>query len=111
MINKSKFVEIINALKSADELQDKINELMKTAKENIQDDFMNAAGLMICHTDIVIELLGYMFDDIGEWISWFVFDTRYGKSHTEVTDNDGNVIADIKTAEDLYDFLTKEMKQ
>ena len=109
MINKNKFVSIMNALKSADELQDRINELMKTAKENIQDDFMNAAGLMICHTDIVIDLLSYIFDDKAEWISWWVFETNYGENHTKVYKND-EIIADIKTPEQLYDFLIEEME-
>ena len=117
MISKNKFVSIMNALKEADELQDKINELMQNARDNIRNDFMNAGGMMICHTDIVIELLGDMFLDADEYIPWWIYDTNYGKDHTEIfwtfdgENSQPKVIADIKTAEDLYDFLINEMKE
>jgi len=111
MISKNKFEGIINALKEAHELQDKVDELMRNAKDNIENDFMNAASLMINHEGIVIELLSDMFDDKAEWIAWWIYDTNFGQSMTEIYDNDNNVIADLKTAGELYDFLTKEMEQ
>ena len=101
----------MGALREANDLQDKIDELMRDARDNIENDFMNAASLMINHEGIVIELLSDMFDDKGEWISWWVYETNYGAEHTEVYDKDGNVIADIKTAADLYDFLISEKHQ
>ncbi|MBR6613196.1 MAG: hypothetical protein IKK84_00325 [Clostridia bacterium] len=105
MISKGKFVSIINALKEAHDLQNEIDELMRNAKENIENDFMNAAGIMICHEGIVIELLSDMFDDKCETISWWIYDTDYGKSGTEIFDKEGNVLHDLKTAEDLYDYI------
>ena len=108
-MNKFKFVKIINSLKSANDLQKGINELMRKAEDNICMDFMNAGSLMINHEDIVVELLSDIFDDKGEWISWWCFETGYGESKTEVYDRDDNVIANIKTPEDLYDFLIDEM--
>lgn len=108
-MNKRRFVKIINALKSADELQDKINELMQTAKENIKNDFMNAGGMMICHADIVIELLEEIVEDDYNTISWWLYDTKCGKSKPEIYDREGiNVIAVLKTPEDLYEYLKNE---
>ena len=109
MISKNKFEGIINALKEAHELQDKVDELMRNAKDNIENDFMNAASLMINHEGIVIELLSDMFDDKAEWIAWFVYDTNFGEDHTEIYDSENNVVADLKTARELYDYLIDEM--
>lgn len=105
-ISKGRFVKVINALKEADKLQGDINKLMRSARDNIENDFMNAAGLMICHADRVIELLSAMFDDEFDTISWWIYETQYGKSGTEIFDREGNVLHNLKTAEDLYDYIT-----
>lgn len=110
-MNKHKFVKIINRLKEARQLQDNINDLMNKAKDNIRHDFMNAASLMINHEDTVVELLEEIMDDDGSWISWWLFETNAGESRTEIYDKDDNVIADIKTPENLYDFLILENKK
>lgn len=109
IISKSEFVSIMNELQAATQLQDDINVLMKKAKDNIRNDFMNAAGLMISHEDIVIELLEKIFDDVGDWISWWIYETNYGRREDmiEVCDGKDGSITKIRTSEDLYDFLTK----
>lgn len=105
-MDKRRFVEIINALKSADKLQRDVNALMRTAKENIENDFMNGASLMINHEYIVIELLEEIMKDSCDTISWWIYETQYGKSGTEIYDSEvKNVIVDLKTPEDLYDYL------
>ena len=110
MISKNRFVSIINALIEADELRDKINGLMRNARDNIRNDFMNAGGIMICHTDIVIELLEYMFnDEQTDWIGWWIYEYGFTQSNdAKVYDSKGNVIVELKTAGDLYDFLISE---
>ena len=104
-MNKKRFVDIINALKSADKLQKDINALMRTAKENIENDFQNGASLMINHECIVIELLEEIMEDDYNTISWWMYDTECGKSKPEIYDKEGNIIADLKTPEDLYYYL------
>ncbi len=102
-MDKRRFVEIINALKSADRLQRDIDALMRTAKENIENDFMNGASLMINHECIVIELLEEIMEDYYDTISWWIYETEYGKSKPEIYE--GNVTTVLKTPEDLYDYL------
>lgn len=110
-MNKHKFVKIINSLKEARQLQDSINGLMNKAKDNITHDFMNAASLMINHEDIVIELLQEITNDEFDNIPWWIYETDYGsrENMTKIYKvGTGEVIADIKTAEDLYDFLCEK---
>ncbi len=107
-MDKRSFAKIINALKSADKLQRDINALMRTAKENIENDFMNGASLMINHECIVIELLEEIMKDSCDTISWWIYETEYGKSRPEIYDSEGNVMVDLKTPEDLYDYLKNE---
>ena len=104
-LSEYKFVKIINELKAVRELQENIDELMSKAKDNINHDFMNAASLMINHEDIVVELLEDIMDDDGGWISWWIYDCDFGENHTEIYNNNDEVMADIKTAEDLYNYL------
>ena len=109
-MNKHKFVKIINRLKEARQLQDNINDLMNKARENIENDFMNASSLMINHEDTVIDLLQEIMNDTFDTISWWIFETDYGRreSMTQIYDaRTKEVIADIKTAEDLYDYVIK----
>ena len=106
-LSKKEFVDIINSLKAATELKDNINELMKKAKDNIENDFMNGAALMINHQDIVVDLLIKLMNDTEGYIWWWIYDTNYGKSRTRIYNMDDSVLVDLKTAEILYDFLLK----
>ena len=105
-MNKARFVKIINRLKAADQLQNDINDLMRIARDNIEQDFMNAAGLMINHQDAVIELLEEIMEDEYDTISWWIYDTNYGKDRAEIySGKDNRVIAKLDTPEALYDYL------
>lgn len=109
-MNKHKFVKIINRLKEARQLQDNINELMNKARENIENDFMNGASLMINHEDTVIDLLQEIMNDTFDCIPWWIYETDYGsrENMTKIYKvGTGEVLADIKTAEDLYDYLNE----
>lgn len=105
-MDKNEFVKCINALKSADDLQNEISELMKTAKENIENDFMNSAGLMVNHKDIVIELLEEIMEDKYNTVSWWIYETKYGKSSPNIYDSNLKEVAYcLDTPEKLYDYL------
>lgn len=107
MISKEKFVEIINRLKSYNELQNKINDLFKENIDNKEMDFMNAGSICIGHESVVIELLENMFNT--DMISYWIYELDYGKEYKDgyVQDGEGNNI-DISTAEKLYGYLIKE---
>ena len=112
MINKTKFVEIINRLRDYNDLQSKINNLFKDSIENIEYDFMNAGSICVGHESVVVELLKNIFEDYGETISWWIYECDYGRSFKmgDITEQDGKEI-DLTTAEKLYDYLIKNMEE
>lgn len=110
---KQKFVKIINRLQSASDLQKNINKLMREAEDNICNDFMNAGALMINHEDIVIDLLGEIMCDSSKTISWWIYETDYGRKEERCTfyigsDHDRPIT--IRTIEELYDFIVEYAK-
>ena len=105
---KQEFVDIINRLREATELVDKVEELFRNSRDNLECDFCNGAGLQISHEGIVVNLLEKMMQDRGGNVSYFIYELDYGREYREgcVSDNNGNI--DISTPEKLYDLLMAE---
>ena len=94
-LTKQEFVDILNRLREATELVDKVEELFRNSRENLECDFCNGAGLQISHEGIVVKLMERLMRDNG-------------KTYQEgcIFDQSGNI--DISTSEKLYDYLLKE---
>lgn len=107
IISKDKFIEIINRLKSYNELQEKINGIFDECIDNKENDFCNAGSICIGHESVVVELLENMFNT--DMISYWIYELDYGREYKDgyVQDGEGNNI-DISTLEKLYDYLIKE---
>lgn len=107
-LTKQEFVDILNRLREATELVDKVEELFRDSRENLECDFCNGAGLQISHEGIVVKLLEKLMQDSAGNISYFIYELDYGKEYREdcVSDKNGNI--DISTPEKLYDYLMKE---
>ena len=109
MITKEQFVTIINRLKETDEMVDKINNIIRNSTDSIISDFTNAGSIMICHEDIVLQLLENMFNNT-DTISWWLYEKDYGRDiRMKMWDEKGNEI-DVSTPEKLYDYLVESMK-
>lgn len=52
-LTKQEFVDILNRLREATELVDKVEELFRNSRDNLECDFCNGAGLQISHEGIV----------------------------------------------------------
>ena len=63
-------------------------------------------------TEMVVDLLEFIFNDENQWISYWIFELDFGKDYEDgwVTQKDGAVIP-LKTVEDLYDLLVKNMEE
>ena len=111
IISEKEFVRIINRLKQTDETVDKANEVFRECLDSEVTDFVNAASLMICHKDIVIDILQKMFDN-DDTISWWIYDLEYGTKYKNgcITEQDGTII-DVSTAEKLYKYLVENIKK
>ena len=109
MITKQEFVNIINRLRSYNELQDKIDNLFKDNIENRERDFINAGSICIGHESVVVYLLEKIFDT--DMISYFIYELDYGEKYKAgcVLDENMNEI-DLSTAEKMYDYLVKSLE-
>ena len=107
-LTKQEFVGILNRLREATELVDKVEELFRDSRENLESDFCNGAGLQISHEGIVVKLLEKLMQDSAGNISYFIYELDYGREYREgcVSDKKGNI--NISTPEKLYDYLMKE---
>ncbi len=111
LLTKEEFVKILDQLKEVTEIQDKVNQIFRDSRENIESSNMNSASLQISHESIVVELLQKIMGDNDENypdISYFIYDLDYGKlyKHGCVTGVDGKII-DFSTAGNLYDYLVE----
>lgn len=108
-LSKMEFVDIIARLQEASELVDKVEELFRKSRDNLDCDFCNGAGLQISHEGVVVDLLQkLMRDELVENISYFIYELDYGKRFElgDVMDEERQI--DIGTAEKLYDYLVEE---
>ena len=105
---KQEFVDILDRLREATELVDKVEELFGNSRDNLECDFCNGAGLQISHEGIVVKLLEKLMKDSFGNISYFIYELDYGREYREgcISDENGNI--DISTPEKLYDFLMVE---
>lgn len=115
MITKEEFVEIIERLRETNDIIAKINKLVHESKEAKMNDYMNVGQLMICHEDIVVKLLGKLMnleyiEHIGTELSWWIYETDYGRDKKRNWIEINGKKIKIATAEKMYDYLMAERK-
>lgn len=103
ILNKTEFCEVMNNLKQTDECIDILNNVFKTHNKDIK-----IYSTLYEFTDI-LKVLKIMFND-DEIIDYWVYDLNYGEKYYDgcITEKDNTEIV-LKTAEDLYKYLIKEM--
>lgn len=106
VLSKKEFVDIIDRLREASDLQDRVDEIFRNSRENIENDFCNAAALQISHESTVVFLLKKMMCDRYDNIEYFLYELDYGRKYESgmITDDKGQDI-DIHTPELLYDYI------
>ena len=110
LISREEFVKCIDRLREATDLVDKIDDIMRESRDNIENDFMNATSLQISHEQTVVNLLEKLThdDEIYPDISYFIYELDYGRKYEPgmIKDKDGNEL-DFSNAGSLYDYLLK----
>lgn len=106
------FVSIIDKLREASDLVDRVNELFRNSRDNMENEFFNAAGLQLSHENVVVNLLKKLMYDRYEWIEYFIYELDYGRSYEPgmITEADGTEI-DLSSAEKLYNYLIAEYER
>ena len=109
IINKEKFVEIMNRLKNYNDLQEKINELFKGYIDNRENDFCNAGSICIGHESVVVSILEDMFET--DLISWWIYELDYGKEYSPGALLIDDKEIDVSTVDKLYDVMIEDLKK
>lgn len=109
MIDKVKFVDIINDLMEVNDFVNETNDKAKRLNDAIISDFFNAQSLSISHENIVVELLKNMFND-SDLIGWWIYELDYGRNFKMGDLIDNGVEIDLSTPEKLYDYLKENNK-
>lgn len=104
IITKEQFCEIIEKVKENEEFYDKLNDVLY---EYHKDTYIISDSL-----SIVLDLLLMIFKDEADWIGYFCWELDFGEKYEDgcITDENGNNIP-LKTSEQLYDFLIKNMQK
>ena len=107
IICKREFEDIMNRLREASDLKEQVDRLFRNSRENIENDFCNAAALQISHESTVVFLLKKMLHDKYDYIEYFIYELDYGRKYEAgiITDENGQDI-DIHTSDLLYDFIS-----
>ena len=105
IMSKESFCQVIDNYKSMWDFTDEMNDLFDKYK-------MDGNIYPPMCTETVIDLLEFIFNDENQWISYWVWELSFGKDYEDgyVKDKDGSNIP-LKTAEDLYDLLVRNMKE
>ena len=105
-MTKEEFVSIIEKLRDSFDLVEKVDELFRNSRDNVECDFGNGAGLQISHEGIVVLLLKKLMKDKDDWIDYFIYDLDYGRKYEPgfVKDEKGKNV-DLSSAEKLYDYI------
>ena len=106
MLSKDEFVDIINRLQEANKLADAVEELFRNSRENIENDYCNAASLQVSHEGIVIKLLEKIMEDKKHTIKHFIYELDYGQRCKEDVSLFLPYDVELTTVESLYDYLT-----
>lgn len=104
-MSKESFCRVMDNYKSMWNFTDDLNDLFRKYKSD------GEVYPPMC-TETVIDLLEFIFNDKDQWINYWIFELDFGKNYEDgyVKDEHGEVIA-LKTAEDLYDLLVRNMKE
>lgn len=107
ILNRQEIVDILNRLREASDLKKQVDELFRNSRENVENDFCNAAALQISHESSVVFLLKRIMRDQYEYIDYFIYELDYGRKYEAgmITDENGQDI-DLHTPELLYDFIS-----
>lgn len=98
MISKDTFLEVINHIKAQEDINDKFDDALALVCES-----RCLYGVKNQYKDALFLVLKEIFDDQGDWIGWWLFETDDFTVSEEI---DGKEIQyDLRQPEALYDFL------
>lgn len=106
MITKKTFVETMAVLKKQKQQEDAISALLEDMTGEIH--FFNVSDNV---ENVLRKVLGEVFKDKFDWICWWIYEKDFGENKKIKANGVNKQAIKLDTAEQLYDFLIKEMKK
>lgn len=105
LLSKEKFCEIMNQIKESFDYEDNLNNFLHS---NHVDGYLWQPNCIYTSLD----LLRFMFQDVDDWIGYYVFELKWGKNYKPgcAKEPDGTEIL-VDTTEHLYDLLLKNIEE
>ena len=105
MMTKKSFCEVMDNYRFMFDFTDEMNDLFDKYK-------MDGNIFPPMCTETVIGLLEFIFNDKDRYISYWAWELDFGADYEDgyIKDKDGGIIP-LRTAEDLYDLLVKNMEE
>lgn len=95
-ISKEEFLRVINTIILINNKLDKLNNY-----------YFTLGVIEYSLQDTLIDLLELSMNDKSKWVSWWIYDNKFGKSNLTVTINNKQILID--TPEKLYDLIKEEI--
>ena len=101
MISKETFLKCIDSLQAVEEFEGGVYQLIQNINSNHPQMYSDCGSLILpnCSGELV-DLLSDVLNDETGLISYFCYDLRFGKDCEDEVK--------LSTAEELWDYLTKE---
>ena len=107
MISKETFCNIICHIEDMELMANDINAVFNMHTTN--DFFDGAAFIDFELIDLAVKAIEEMFYDNDGWISWWMFETKYGTDTQMCRVISGDKEFYLGSAAELYDFLYNEV--
>lgn len=109
MISKETFCNIINHIENMELMANDMNAVFNMHTTN--DFFDGAAFIDFELTELTVKAICEDLDDTEDWITWWMYDTKFGTDGTIVfkTYNGVKKSYNLDSAAALYDFLIGEL--
>jgi hypothetical protein len=104
MITKKTFIKTMEVLKKQRLQEAAISVLLEDMTE--ETHFFNVSEKV---ENALLNILAECFEDTDGWLSWWIYEKDFGQKKLKAYDVNKKGIK-LNTAEQLYNFLVKEMK-
>lgn len=109
MISKETFCDIVNHI---EDMELMVNDMNAVFNMHTNNDFFDGAAFIDFElTELVVKAMREDLHDTEDWITWWMYDTKFGTDGTIIFEKYNGVekAYDLNSAEALYDFLTMDL--
>lgn len=109
-LSLDEFKKYIGRIKTVEDFEDDLSSLsykFNCTNRCMEESYFSFPTLV----QTTIDLIGFIMEDKGDWISYWIYELEYGKKYFDgcISYENGENIK-LETVEDLYNFLVEKGK-